>query len=97
MVRSTLRSQHITQNVTSHNGDFQHLLTFLVFAMFCLSDLALELNPGSQYYEDSDAEVMVRFGSMGAEKWQREIGSWLTWGVVIYREIDNHGKAPCCI
>ena len=40
--------------------------------MFRPADLALELNPGSQYYEDSDALVMVRFGSVGAEKWQSQ-------------------------
>ena len=68
MVRSTLRSRTITQNVTSRHGDFQNLLTFLVFAMFRVADLNLELNSGSQYYEDSDAEVMVPFGSVGAEK-----------------------------
>ena len=44
-----------------------NLLTFVSSATFCLPDLALELNPGSQYYEDSDAEVMVPFGSVAAE------------------------------
>ena len=59
MVRSTLRSQRITQNVSGHNGNFQNRLSFMISATFCVADLALELNPGSQYYEDSDAEVMV--------------------------------------
>ena len=68
-MRSTLRSRHITQNVTSHNGGVQNLLIFLIFDRFCLSDLALELNPGSQYYEDSDTEVMVPCGSVAAEEW----------------------------
>ena len=72
MVQSIFHSQHITQNVTSHNGDYQNLLTFLSSDRFHWADLALELNPGSQYYEDSDAEVMVPFGSMAAEKWWRE-------------------------
>ena len=72
MVRSTLRSRRITQNAASRNGDYQNLLIFLVFDRFHPADLALELNPGSQYYEDSDAEVMVQFGSVGAEKWQSQ-------------------------
>ena len=72
MVRSILRSQHITHNVTNHNGGFQNLLSFLMFDLFSVADLALELKPGSQYYEDSDAEVMVRFGCMAAEKWQSQ-------------------------
>ena len=69
MVRSTLRSRHITQNVAGSTDDFQNLLPFLIFAILCLTDLALELNPGSYYYEVSDAEVMVPFGSVAAEKW----------------------------
>ena len=39
VVRSTLRSRHITQNVASRNGDFQNLLTFLTSDMFRSADL----------------------------------------------------------
>ena len=72
MVGSTLRSQRITQNVMGADGGFQNLLSFLTFDIFHLSDLAIELNPGSQYYEDSDAEVMVPISPVVARKWQRE-------------------------
>ena len=43
-----------------------------MFDTFSVADLALDLNPGSQYYEDSVAEVMAPFRSRAAEKWQKE-------------------------
>ena len=57
--------------LSSNDKQSQSILKVAIVAGYILCNVAT-LESASYDYEDSDAQVMVPFGSVAAEKWQRE-------------------------